>query len=235
MTMEKIAVIIVAGGSGKRMASPVKKQFIKLRDKAILAYTIEAFQCMEEIQDIIVVTSKEDISKVKTEIVEKYDFHKVRCIVEGGKERQDSVYNGLLAVDESMQYVMIHDGARPFISQSILKEAIEKTIRYKATVVAVPTKDTIKRVDVEQNTVKETLPREQLWLAQTPQSFKKELLLKAYHYAIEQKLAVTDDSSIVEAYGHKVAIVLGDYKNIKITTPEDLILGESFLGAMKEE
>lgn len=227
--MKKIAAIIVAGGSGKRMGSPVKKQFIKLLDKEVLAYTIEAFQQVEEIQDIIVVTGEEDIDKVKQEIVQRYHFSKVRQVVAGGKERQDSVYQGLLAVDKQAEYVMIHDGARPFISQALLKQAIEQTIAYEATIVAVPVKDTIKKVCLKENTVEETPKRETLYLAQTPQSFKKELLMKAYQFAKENNLTVTDDSSIVEAYGHPVHVILGEYTNIKITTPEDLLLGESFL------
>lgn len=229
--MKKIAAIIVAGGSGKRMESPIKKQFITLRNKEILAYTIEAFQ-KSQVDEIIVVTGQEDIEKVKTDIVLKYDFNKVRHIVEGGKERQDSVYNGLLAVSEDISYVMIHDGARPFISQGVLKQAIDKTLQYNATVVAVPVKDTIKRINTDTNTIKKTLPRQELYAAQTPQSFSKDLLLKAYAFAKEKNLAVTDDSSIVEAYGHPVHIVLGDYTNIKMTTPEDLILGEQILNSL---
>lgn len=232
--MSKNAAIIVAGGSGKRMGTAIKKQFIKLKDKEILAYTIEAFNKVDEIDEIIVVTGKEDIEKVRKEIIERYQFKKVKRVVAGGKERQDSVYNGLIAVSAETSYVMIHDGARPFISEVIIKKALQETKDYKATIVAMPVKDTIKLVDKEQGVVEETPDREKLWMVQTPQTFEKELLLNAYKQAEERQLQVTDDSMIVEAYGHKVHVVLGEYTNIKITTPEDLVIGESILENRKE-
>lgn len=231
--MSKIAAIIVAGGSGKRMGSSIKKQFIKLRDKEILAYTIEAFNKIDEINEIIVVTGKEDIDKVRREIVERYQLGKVKQIIEGGKERQDSVYNGLATVGQEIEYVMIHDGARPFISEEVIKRAIQETKQHKATIVAVPVKDTIKLIDKEQGVVEATPAREKLWMVQTPQSFEKQLLLEAYKQAEERNLQVTDDSMIVEAYGHNVHVVLGAYTNIKITTPEDLVIGESILENQK--
>lgn len=232
--MSKNAAVIVAGGSGKRMGTATKKQFIKLKDKEILAYTIEAFNKVDEIDEIIVVTGKEDIEKVRKEIIERYQFKKVKRVVAGGKERQDSVYNGLIAVSAETSYVMIHDGARPFISEVIIKKALQETKDYKATIVAMPVKDTIKLVDKEQGVVEETPDREKLWMVQTPQTFDKELLLNAYKQAEERQLQVTDDSMIVEAYGHKVHVVLGEYTNIKITTPEDLVIGESILENRKE-
>lgn len=227
--MEKIAVVIVAGGSGKRMGNPLKKQFIKIKDKEILAYTIEAFNDLEEISEIVVVTGEEDINKVEKEIVNRYNYHKVSKVVAGGKERQDSVYNGLMATSEDAKYVMIHDGARPFVSKEVLLRAIQKTKECKATIVAVPVKDTIKIVNTEGDTVEETPQREKLWAVQTPQSFEKRLLVAAYESANKKGLQVTDDSMVVEAYGKQVHVVLGDYTNIKMTTPEDLIIGETIL------
>lgn len=227
--MEKIAVVIVAGGSGKRMGTTVKKQFIQLRDKEVLAHTIEAFNEVDEISEIIVVVGQEDVEKVREEIVARYQLNKVSKIVVGGKERQDSVYNGLVATSDEIEYVMIHDGARPFISKAVIQRAIEKTKQCKATIVAVPVKDTIKVIDIETETVEHTPKREKLWAVQTPQSFDKKLLLAAYENAHQKGLQVTDDSMIVEAYGKKVHIVLGEYTNIKITTPEDLVIGESIL------
>ena len=227
--MSKVAAIIVAGGSGKRMGSPVKKQYIELKGKEILAYTIEAFEKFEGVDDIIVVVGEEDINKVNQEIVLKYGYIKVKKVVAGGTERQDSVYNGLLATDEATKYVMIHDGARPFVSKKVLEEALAKTKECKATIVAVPVKDTIKQISAETGAVEATPKRETLWAVQTPQSFEKALLMNAYDRAQKKGLQVTDDSMIVEAYGKKVYVVTGDYTNIKITTPEDLILGESIL------
>lgn len=226
--MDKVAAVIVAGGSGKRMGMKIKKQFIELEGKAILAHTIEAFNKCKVIDEIIVVVGKEDIAKVKTEIVSRYGYDKVIQIIEGGTERQESVYNGLMAVAKEVQYVMIHDGARPFISQEILEKALLMTKEKHATVVAVPVKDTIKVVN-EALEVEATPNRSTLWSVQTPQSFKKELLIKAYDYAKEKSLIVTDDSMLVEAYGKKVHVVEGDYNNIKITTSEDLVLGQAIL------
>lgn len=226
--MNKVAAIIVAGGSGKRMGMNIKKQFIELDGKATLAHTIEVFNKCKIIDEIIVVVGKADKEKVRTEIVSRYDYSKVTQIVEGGKERQDSVYNGLMSVSDEVQYVMIHDGARPFISEEILEKAFIMTKERHATVVAVPVKDTIKVVN-EALEVEGTPNRSTLWSIQTPQSFKKELLMEAYVYAKEEGLTVTDDSMLVEAYGKKVYIVEGDYNNIKITTPEDLVLGQAIL------
>ena len=233
--MEKIAAVIVAGGSGKRMGTTVKKQFIQLGDKEVLAHTIEAFNEMDEISEIIVVVGQEDVERVREEIVARYQLSKVSKIVVGGKERQDSVYNGLIATSDEIEYVMIHDGARPFISKAVIQRAIEKTKQCKATIVAVPVKDTIKVIDIETETVEHTPKREKLWAVQTPQSFDKKLLLAAYENAHQKGLQVTDDSMIVEAYGKKVHVVLGEYTKIKITTPEDLVIGESILGKQRKK
>ena len=227
--MDKVTAIIVAGGSGKRMGMAIKKQYILLNKKEVLAHTLEVFNKSTLIDAIILVVSKEEIEKVKIEIVEKYALHKVKKIVAGGAERQDSVYNGLMATSEDTKYVMIHDGARPFIKEAVLKKALEVTLEKEATVVAVPVKDTIKIVDNKENKVIDTPDRSTLWSIQTPQTFTKELLLKAYEYAKRESLVVTDDSMLVEAYGKSVYIVEGDYTNIKITTPEDLIIGEALL------
>ena len=229
--MDKVTAIIVAGGSGKRMGMAIKKQYILLNKKEVLTHTLEVFNKSDLIDTIILVVSEEEIEKVKIEIVEKYALHKVKKIVAGGAERQDSVYNGLMATSEDTKYVMIHDGARPFIKEAVLKKALEVTLEKEATVVAVPVKDTIKVVDGKENKVIDTPDRSTLWSIQTPQSFTKELLLKAYEYAKRENLVVTDDSMLVEAYGKSVYIVEGDYTNIKITTPEDLVIGEALLKA----
>ena len=227
--MNKVAAVIVAGGSGKRMGGTIKKQYILLENKEVFAHTIEVFEQFNKIDEIILVVGQDDITKVEQDIIQKYHFKKVKQVVAGGAERQDSVYNGLCATSKEIEYVMIHDGARPFIKEEILEHALEATIKKKATVVAVPVKDTIKIVSKDTLEVEETPKREKLWSVQTPQSFEKELLMEAYDFAKREKLAVTDDSMIMEAYGKKVYVVMGDYTNIKITTPEDLILGESIL------
>lgn len=231
--MSHITAIIVAGGSGKRMGTAVKKQYIELAGKPILAHTIAAFQSCEQVDEIVVVVGEEDKEKVKEEIVKREGFSKVKAIVAGGKERQDSVYNGLQEVSTQTQYVMVHDGARPFVTEEILKKAIEVVKETKAVVVAVPVKDTIKRVATQTAEVIETPHRETLWAVQTPQCFEKTLLLEAYKDATEKKRQVTDDSMLVEALGVKVKVVRGEYTNIKVTTPEDLLLGEGILSQKK--
>lgn len=226
--MEKVAAVIVAGGSGKRMGLGIKKQFIELEGKTILTHTTEVFNKSKVIDEIILVVGSDDRDKVKEEMLEKYGFEKVSQIVEGGAERQDSVYNGLMAVSEDVKYVMIHDGARPFINEGVILRALEATKEKRATVVAVPVKDTIKVIN-ENMEVEGTPDRSTLWAVQTPQSFEKELLLEAYSFAKESQLQVTDDSMLVEAYGQKVYVVEGDYNNIKVTTTEDLVIGQAIL------
>lgn len=231
--MEKVSAVIVAGGSGKRMNSQTKKQFIKLQDKMILAYALEAFQKAANISEIIVVVAEEDKEEVIEKIIKPYNYSKVKHVVNGGKERQDSVYNGLMKVAKESEYVMIHDGARPFISQEIINKALLETKEKKATIVAVKVKDTIKVIG-EKGEVISTPNREMLWSVQTPQSFEKQLIIKAYNKAREEGLVVTDDSMVVEHYGHQVYLVEGDYCNIKITTKEDLVAAEAILKAWKQ-
>lgn len=227
--IDKVAAVIVSGGSGKRMGMAIKKQYILLDNKEVLAHTLETFDKCDVIGEIILVVAKEEIKKVEKEIVEKYGFKKVKQIVAGGAERQDSVYNGLVATCSDTKYVMIHDGARPFIKEKVIKKALEVTKEKEATVVAVPVKDTIKVADSKKKVIVDTPNRSNLWSIQTPQSFSRELLLNAYTNAREKGLIVTDDSMLVEAYGRTVFIVEGDYTNIKITTPEDLVIGEALL------
>lgn len=227
--MEKVAAIIVAGGSGKRMGMSIKKQYILLNEKEVLAHTIEKFNNCTFIDEIIVVVSEDEIQSTQENIIKKYGYTKVKQVVAGGKERQDSVYNGLMSTDSHSKYVMIHDGARPFIKEETINKALNAVKQNKACVVAVPVKDTIKVVDNSSKVIEHTPRRETLWSVQTPQCFEKEMLLAAYKFAHETGLAVTDDSMLVEAYGQKVYIVEGDYTNIKITTKDDLILGKAIL------
>lgn len=223
-----ISVVLPASGIGKRMKSNVNKQFILLREKPILAYTIEKFDNNEYIDEIIVVTREEEKEYCLNEIVKKYNFRKVTNIVGGGAERQDSVYKGLLAVNSSCDIVLIHDGVRPFVRDEDIINSIDGVLKYKACVIGTPVKDTIKKVNVEGDIV-ETPARSTLWTVQTPQSFYYDIVLKAYDEAIKNKIMGTDDSMLVEKLGYKVRIIEGSYSNIKITTPEDLKLAELLL------
>lgn len=224
----KVSVIIVAAGSGKRMKSAIAKQYLDLKGRSILSYTVDVFEKSPIVGEIILVTGKEEIDYVKSEIVEKYKFNKVKAVIEGGSERQYSVENGLKAVDKSCDAVMIHDGVRPFIDSESICVLAEETIKYGACVLGVPAKDTIKICD-ENGFVSDTPERKLIWHAQTPQSFKYNIIADAYKKANEDGFLGTDDSVLVERTGCKIKMVEGSYDNIKITTPEDLYVGERIL------
>jgi len=223
----KTVAIIVAGGIGKRIEGNLPKQFLTLGGKPILAHTIDKFQKCELINEIILVVPEDHLGYCSQTIVEKYSFDKIRKIVCGGKERQDSVYQGLKACSNSTSYVVIHDGVRPLISVEKISESIELCRQKKAVIVAVPAKDTIKRV-VDCSVVT-TLDRTKLWLVQTPQVFEYKLILDAYEKAAQENFTGTDDSALVERLGCEVAVLEGEYSNIKITAKEDLILAEKLL------
>ena len=221
-----VSVIIAAAGMSNRMGSKMNKQFIAIDGKPILAHTIEKFEKSRFVDEIILVLKEEEIEYCRKEIVKKYKFNKVANIIRGGKERQDSVYNGILALDERTSIVLIHDGARPFVKNNNIEDGIKGVIKDGACVIGVPVKDTIKVIG-EDGTIDNTPRRSMLWAAQTPQCFFKDLLIRGYEKAIEDKFLGTDDSSIVERLGYEVKMIMGSYENIKITTPEDLILAES--------
>lgn len=223
-----VSVIIAAAGMSNRMGSKINKQFIAIGGKPILAHTIEKFERSRYVDEIILVAKEEEIEYCRKEIVKKYKFNKVTNIIRGGKERQDSVYNGILALNEKAEIVLVHDGARPFVKIENIEDGIKGVVEYGACVVGVPVKDTIKVVGNE-NVISNTPKRDLLWAAQTPQCFYKEILIKGYERAINDGFLGTDDSSLVERIGYDVKMIMGSYENIKITTPEDLILAESLL------
>lgn len=220
-------VVIVAAGTGSRMNMGINKQFIKLEGKEIIYYTIEKFYRNENIEDIVVVVKEEEAEFFRKEILDKYNFKNIK-IAYGGKERQDSVYNGLKSLDKNCNIVLIHDGARPFVSDKIINKSIEEAKENKAVVVGVPVKDTIKVIDNDNNIV-DTPNRSLLWAVQTPQTFDYNLLIKSYEDAFKDNFYGTDDAMLVERIGYKVKMVEGSYNNIKITTQEDLNLGNQIL------
>lgn len=230
----KTTAIVLAGGSGKRMNSAVKKQFLTICDKPLLYYSLKAFE-ESFIDSIILVASEEDKNYCQEEIIDKYHFQKVEKIVSGGKERYHSVANGVMASGET-DYIFIHDGARPFVTQDMLKRLLHEVQKSSACVAGMPVKDTIKIADT--NGYIETTPRRDLvWMIQTPQVFSYELISKAYAILIKEEeallkkgISITDDAMVVETLlGEKVKLVEGSYKNIKITTPEDIGIAEGFL------
>ena len=220
-------VVIVAAGTGSRMNMGINKQFIKLEGKEIIAYTIEKFYNNSNIEDIVVVVKEDESEFFKKEILDKYNFKNIK-IAYGGKERQDSVYNGLKLLDEKCDVVLIHDGARPFVSDKIIDKSIEEAKEHKAIVVGVPVKDTIKVIDNDKNIV-DTPNRNVLWAVQTPQTFDYNILIDAYKDAFKNKFYGTDDAMLVERIGYKVKMLEGSYNNIKITTQEDLNIGSQIL------
>jgi 2-C-methyl-D-erythritol 4-phosphate cytidylyltransferase len=214
---------VLAGGRGKRMGSVQSKQYINLNGKPILYYTLKQFIKNESIDKIVLVIPEDESDYCKKEVLEKYEL-KVDTIVFGGSERQDSVYNALTELENS-SVVLIHDGARPFVSQRIINDAIKYAKIYKATAPGVMPKDTIKIKD-EYNFSINTLDRKRTVAIQTPQAFDFNLIYECHKKIKESGISVTDDTMVAEFFGNKVYIYGGDYTNIKITTPEDLILAE---------
>lgn len=225
----KSTAIILAAGQGKRMHSRVQKQFLSLKGKPVLYYSLACFQNSPEIQEIILVTSAESVEYCKKEIVQNYGFSKVKKIIPGGKERYDSVFQGLLACTDC-DYVYIHDGARPFVTEEIIVRA-EKTVKkYGGCVVGMPSKDTVKIAD-EKQFIAQTPRRSLVWTVQTPQAFSYGLIRRAYEKARQKSMDnITDDAMVAEVYENiHIPLVEGSYENIKITTPEDLLIAERIL------
>ncbi|CEH28387.1 hypothetical protein AM501_26355 [Aneurinibacillus migulanus] len=224
-----IGVVIAAAGQGKRMGGPVKKQFIELAEKPVLLHTLDLFAGLEYVREIVVVTAEEDVERTR-ELLILYPHVRV---IPGGAERQDSVYLGLTALRLS-DYVLIHDGARPFLSRLTLQRLIDAVCSKRAAILAVPVKDTIKRTD-ETGIVMDTPPRKSLWAVQTPQAFALSDIISAHEQARKDGFLGTDDASLMERLGQAVHIVDGEYTNIKLTTPDDLVFGEAILRWRKEK
>ena len=223
----KTVAIIVAAGKSIRLKDRLPKQFLEIANKPILAHTVEKFERCDLVDEILMVVPEDYLGYCSTEVVDRFDFRKIKMIISGGEERQDSVYDGLLAIPNNTSIVLVHDGVRPFVSVSKIEESINLCKEYKAVILALPVKETIKRV--EDDYVVTTLNREKIWTVQTPQTFDYKLLLDAYQKAKEDGFVGTDDSSLVEKIGVKIRVLEGEENNIKITTKEDLILAEQIL------
>ena len=228
MKKEKVTAIVLAAGQGTRMGGKTAKQYLLLDGRPVLYYALLAFE-KSMVDEIILVAGEKDLPFCRTEIVEKYGFSKVTRIVAGGKERYHSVYQGLKAAGGA-DYVLIHDGARPFVSDDIISRTIEAVKKEKACVVAMPVKDTIKIANEDHYAI-ETPNRSKVWMIQTPQAFSYDLILHAYEKVLASGDAViTDDAMVLEkAENIPVKLVQVSYTNIKITTPEDMKIAEIFL------
>ena len=227
----KISAVIVAGGEGRRMGGP--KQFIEIAGKPMVLRALLAFDSCGAIDEMILVVPKDEISRAK-ELIKKFSVKKVSAVVAGGQSRQASVYNGLKAVSEDSDYVLIHDGARPLIAGRSINDLITSLKGNDACILAVPVTDTIKEVK-DGREISRTLDREVLWSAQTPQGFKTSLIKEAHERAKKNGYSVTDDSLLLERLGHKVKVVWGSYENIKVTTPFDVKLAECVIERRRKE
>ncbi len=221
----RVYSIVVAAGDGKRMGGKVKKPYLELAGHPLLFYALRNISSSPLITGTVLVAGNGLVDYCQQEIVEAYGFNRVLSVVEGGSQRQDSVYHGLKALPEDAEMVVIHDGVRPFVSGKIIEDTIAAAIEYEAVITGVRVKDTIKTVDESQR-VMQTINRDGLWAVQTPQVFKAKLLRDCYDKAMDKGFYGTDDASIVEWAGFTVRIVEGEYENIKITTPFDMMMAE---------
>jgi 2-C-methyl-D-erythritol 4-phosphate cytidylyltransferase len=223
-----IAALIPAAGSGVRMGGAVAKPYLHLGNREIVARTLAVFEGCAAIDEVWLIVAAEQRDYCQRAIVERYGLRKVRGIVAGGRERQESVWRGFQRLTASVDLVVVHDGVRPFVTSEMVCRALQGAVLHGAAVTAVPVKDTLKRVS-EAGMVETTISRERLWRTQTPQAFRRVVLQEAFQYALTHGLSATDEAGLVEAAGHPVHVVLGTERNIKITTPDDLQLGERFL------
>jgi len=230
----KCGAVIVAAGRGKRMGTNVLKQYLEIGGIPVIARALKCFQNCGEIFEIVIVTADSETEYCKKEIVEKFNFDKVKKIVVGGTERQESVFNGLNALENDTDIVLIHDGVRPFVKEKYINKIIKETAVYESCVLGVRAKDTIKSCD-ENGFVTATPERKDLWIAQTPQAFKYDLIMHAYKKAALDGFFGTDDSMLAERLGVKVKMTEGDYDNIKITTKEDLDFGEAIVKSLSKD
>lgn len=236
--MASYAAIVLSAGSGRRMKSDTPKQYLPLAGKPVIYYSLKAFQ-ESPVSEVVLVAGAADLDYCRRELVEKYQLDKVKTIVPGGAERYDSVFEGLKAIQKA-DYVMIHDGARPVLTKEIIARSMSTAAEYQACVVGMPVKDTIKIAD-EEGFAEYTPKRSSLWMIQTPQTFSFPLIYDAYKKALSRveqekrpETLITDDAMVLETFGKvRVKLIEGSYENIKITTPEDLVMAEFFLGGNK--
>jgi 2-C-methyl-D-erythritol 4-phosphate cytidylyltransferase len=224
----KVSAIIAAGGIGKRMGASRPKQYIELSGRPIICRTLDRFRELKDIDELIVVVPADYVNSFKSDIIDRYNYPQAWKNAAGGLHRQDSVRNGFDLVSKDCNVVLVHDGVRPFISARLIEKSIETAFKEGAAIVAAPVKETIKKAGRDR-LISGTVDRQGLWGAQTPQAFRYEILKKAMETAYRDNFYGTDEASIVERIGVRVKIVEGDYKNIKITTPDDILVAEAIV------
>ena len=241
----KISLLLPAAGTGSRMKADINKQYLMLKGKPLLAHTLEIFHDLPEIFEIIIATREEEIDYCQKHVLDPYDFPKVKKILAGGRTRQESVYQAFKEVSAEADYVIVHDGARPFLSKKLAADFVRELLSQVpiqdqtsedpvGLIMGVPEKNTLKKIDSEGLVVK-TVPREDIWEIQTPQAFKQNVLSLSFEANKENFHLFTDDSSLVEAMDLPVKIFMGSYLNLKMTTPEDLLLGERIMELIENE
>jgi 2-C-methyl-D-erythritol 4-phosphate cytidylyltransferase len=231
-----IAAIIAAAGVGKRMKHHIPKPYLPLARKPILAHTLKIFEAMPEIREVTVVVHPEDLEFCQENVIIPYNLKKVLRLVPGGKERQDSVYHALKALkhEEELEIVLVHDGVRPFVTPEQIRQVIDGARRHGGAVLGLPAQDTLKRVNSE-GQVHQTLERTDIWQIQTPQAFQAPLLWRAFTEAYSRNFYGTDEASLLEELGHTVMVIPGSPCNLKITTPEDLMLAHAILAMQRRQ
>jgi len=229
----RVTAVVPAGGTGKRMGAGAPKQFLMLGGVPMMVHTLRALERAPSVTDVVLVVPKEEQARALSEVVERHGLKKVLKVVPGGATRQESVHHGLHEVAEDVEIVVVHDAVRPFVTPDLIERSIEAARKHGGAIAAVPMKDTPKQAGPD-GLIQRTLDRHELWLAQTPQTFRRALVVEAYRKAEIEHVHGTDDAALVERLGHKVGLVEGSWENIKITTPEDMILAEAILAAKKK-
>jgi 2-C-methyl-D-erythritol 4-phosphate cytidylyltransferase len=233
----KVAAIIAAAGLGKRMRQDTPKTYLQLAGKPILIHTLEIFEKVPEVNEVLVVVHPEDLEFCQEEVIDAYPLKKVLRLVPGGKERQDSVYHALKALKKKaadLDVILVHDGVRPLVDPALVRKVVAAAKRHGGAILGIPCQDTLKRVN-SKGVVVDTVDRTELWQVQTPQAFQAALLWRAYQEAMERGFYATDEAALVEALGETVVMVPGTCLNLKITTPDDLRMAEAILAFVQRQ
>jgi len=226
----RTVAIVPAAGSGNRMGRGLSKQYLSLGGMPLLVHTLNVFEKCPLVDALLVVVPPPDVEAVRTEMLPRWNLKKLAGVIPGGKERQDSVRAGIETLDRDTDIVIVHDAVRPFITAKLIEDCIRAAAEEGAATVGVPVKDTVKEVGAD-GRVMRTCDRNLLWLTQTPQAFRRDIIENAHRAAVRDGYRGTDDTSLVERLGIAVRMIRGDYGNIKITTPEDLVIAEALLAA----
>ena len=226
----RTVALVPAAGRGLRIGGPVPKQFLALGGQPLIVHTLRVLQASAVVDEIVLAVPETEIDYCRTQIVAAHRFTKVANVVSGGKERQDSVRHALEATDPGVSIVLVHDAVRPFVTAQMVDAVVGSAHKTGAAIVALPMRDTVKQVG-EDRVIERTIDRRPLWLAQTPQAFRRDWLLDAHRKAQTEGIHATDDAYLIEWFGHAVSVVEGSGENIKVTRPEDLVIAEAILAS----